>query len=401
MLSLSMIVKNEESCIADCLNSVKDFVDEMVIIDTGSKDSTVSICKAMGARVEYLPWPGDFAPARNFALSHAKGDWILVLDADEKLIPECIPSLKSLISTENNILINLLRYEYGSLMSPYSNVSRLFRRHPNAYWSRPYHSIIDDSLRKIMAEENKWKIVDCIEPALIHHGYKPELVNARLKANRLRIAMEQWLEEYPNDPYACAKLGALEISEGFNEKGILLLQKGLNNLNPKRANILEEYELCLHLGIALTDKNLNQAINFYKQAMSLSIGKRISLGARLNLAVLLIRTGELHEALSLTRSATEIAPEIPICWYNLGIIERKIGNLIASRNAYLKSIELNQSYSEAYQNLGIVNLLLGDIVTARSNLQTAINLLKKQDRQSDAKTLETKMRGIINFDDSL
>ena len=123
-----MIVRNEETCLGSCLASVKDFVDEMVLLDTGSSDSTISIAEAAGAIVEQIPWPGDFAPARNTALEFVKGDWVLVLDADEQLCAECIPQLKSLMALENVLLVNLLRFEKGSTMSPYSNVSRLFRR---------------------------------------------------------------------------------------------------------------------------------------------------------------------------------------------------------------------------------------------------------------------------------
>ena len=64
MLSLSMIVRDEAAQIEDCLRSVQGFVDEMVVVDTGSIDNTIALAQGMGARVEQIPWPGDFAPAR-------------------------------------------------------------------------------------------------------------------------------------------------------------------------------------------------------------------------------------------------------------------------------------------------------------------------------------------------
>ena len=63
MLSLSMIVRDEEARLGECLRSVQGFADEMVVVDTGSTDATVAIAEAAGARVEQIPWPGDFAPA--------------------------------------------------------------------------------------------------------------------------------------------------------------------------------------------------------------------------------------------------------------------------------------------------------------------------------------------------
>ena len=142
MLSLSMIVRDEEARLGECLRSVQGFADEMVVVDTGSTDATVAIAEAAGARVEQIPWPGDFAPARNQALEFLNGDWVLVLDADEQLRPEAIPALKALMAQPDVLVINLLRYEVGAAMAPYSSVSRLFRRHPSIRWSR--HVPLDD-----------------------------------------------------------------------------------------------------------------------------------------------------------------------------------------------------------------------------------------------------------------
>ena len=190
MLSLSMIVRNEEARLAGCLESVRGFVDEMVVVDTGSNDGTIAIAEAAGARVEQIPWPGDFAPARNTALEFLTGDWVLVLDADEELRSEAIPELKRLMNDPNVLMINLLRFEVGAAMAPYSSVSRLFRRHPRIRWSRPYHSMVDDSVQALITEEPQWTVAHCEEPALLHDGYRPELLQGSDKAQRLRDAME-------------------------------------------------------------------------------------------------------------------------------------------------------------------------------------------------------------------
>ena len=84
-LSLAMIVKNEAHVLGKCLDSAKDLVDELVVVDTGSTDKTVEVALSYGARVEQFAWTGSFAEARNKSLSLCKCDWILVLDADEIL----------------------------------------------------------------------------------------------------------------------------------------------------------------------------------------------------------------------------------------------------------------------------------------------------------------------------
>ncbi|MFZ2266016.1 MAG: glycosyltransferase family 2 protein [Azonexus sp.] len=80
-LSVVVITKNEAHCIADCLRSVA-FADQVIVVDSGSSDGTVEICRALGARVEITDWPG-FGPQKNRALEYAGGDWVLSLDADE------------------------------------------------------------------------------------------------------------------------------------------------------------------------------------------------------------------------------------------------------------------------------------------------------------------------------
>jgi glycosyltransferase involved in cell wall biosynthesis len=83
-----MIVKNEEAHLERCLDSVKDMVSEMIIVDTGSTDRTVEIAHAYGAKVYHFDWCDDFAAARNESLKHATGEWLLMMDADNWLEPE-------------------------------------------------------------------------------------------------------------------------------------------------------------------------------------------------------------------------------------------------------------------------------------------------------------------------
>lgn len=82
-IAATLIVRNEARCLARCLTSVAPFVDKMVVLDTGSTDDSVAIAKAAGAEVHHLPWPDDFAAARNHVLACADADWNLVIDADE------------------------------------------------------------------------------------------------------------------------------------------------------------------------------------------------------------------------------------------------------------------------------------------------------------------------------
>lgn len=98
-VSLAMIVRDEEANLPACLSSCAGLFDEMVIVDTGSTDSTKAISEAardkhgLPARVFDFPWCDDFTAARNESLRHATGDWIFWMDADDRIEPEQHPRI--------------------------------------------------------------------------------------------------------------------------------------------------------------------------------------------------------------------------------------------------------------------------------------------------------------------
>ena len=396
MLSLSMIVRDEAAQIEACLRSVQGFADELVVVDTGSTDNTVALAQALGARVEQIEWPGDFAPARNQALEFVSGDWVLVLDADEQLRPEAIAPLRALMAQPDVLVINLLRHERGAVQSPYSNVSRLFRRHPAIRWSRAYHSMVDDSVAELLQREPQWRIADCPEPALIHDGYRPELLAQGNKPQRLREAMEAELQERPGDPYACAKLGSLEVAEGNLERGVSLLRQGLEHC-PADAHP-ERYELLLHLALAEAGRNPAAAPSLYRQALELPLAPRLSLAARLNLAALLLQQGQPQEAEQLCQRATAAAPEIGLGWYNLGLIRRRLGDIGGALEAYREARRLTPEHAETHQNLAVALLLGGDIDGARSSFRQAITLLTQQGRSTEADHLRQQAGAMVKLE---
>jgi tetratricopeptide (TPR) repeat protein len=396
MLSLSMIVRNEAERLERCLLSVAGFVDEMVVVDTGSDDGTAAIAASCGASVHHLAWPGDFAPARNHALDLVTGDWVLVLDADEWLRPEARAPLRALMEQPQLLLINLLRQEVGAAQSPYSSVSRLFRRHPAIRWSRYYHAMVDDSVATLLELEPHWQVVACGEPALVHEGYRPELLAASGKAARLREAMEAELAARPGDPYACAKLGALEVSQGQRARGIALLEEGLARAGA--GSLAERYELLLHLAIARSPGEPAAAAALYRQALELPLEERLTLGARLNLGALLLRQGDLEEAAALTAAVTRLCPELPLAWINLGLIERQRGHLLAAITAYRQALTLAPQQADAQRNLAAALLLAGDIPGARDGFRRAIALLERQGQPQQARELAQRAGALVRLD---
>jgi tetratricopeptide (TPR) repeat protein len=396
MLSLSMIVRDGAAQLDRCLASVADVVDEMVVVDTGSRDESVAIARRWGAVVHHLPWPGDFAPARNRALDWVTGDWVLVLDADEWLLPAARQPLLELIQQPDALLITMLRREIGATQSPYSSVSRLFRRHPDIRWSRRYHAMVDDSVMDLLRRESRWRILHCSEPALGHDGYRPEALASGDKAARLRQAMESERRERPGDPYACAKLGALEVSEGNAARGIRLLEEGLAHCPPDAA--AERFELLLHLAIARSEDAPERATEHYREALELPLDPRVTLAAHLNLTALLLRGGDRDGALVHAGRGIGIAPDVALAWYNVGLVQRQRGELGEAISAYRRAIELDPDHAEAHQNLAVALLLGGDIRGSRQGFQTAIQLLDRQGRSEAAAALRQRAGTLVKLE---
>src|SRR3989338_5293163 len=101
-ISLCMIAKDEEKYLEQCLSSVKGLVDEIIIIDTGSKDKTKEIAKKFNAKIFDFKWVDDFSAARNESLKQAAKDWILVLDADEVIEEKDLGKIKNIVENQED-----------------------------------------------------------------------------------------------------------------------------------------------------------------------------------------------------------------------------------------------------------------------------------------------------------
>lgn len=375
-LSLCMIVKNEAATLPKCLSSVKNIVDEIVVLDTGSSDHTPEIATAYGAKVHHFKWNNNFSTARNEALKYVTGDWILVLDADETLTPEIVPQIRSTIQSKEYLLINLVRHEVGAEQSPYSLVSRLFRNHPEIRFTRPYHALVDDSVAAILTKEPHWQIGYLQGVAILHKGYQKSAIAENNKHAKAQAAMEQFIAANPYDPYVCSKLGALYVEAGKINQGIELLKRGVRT-SEENYEIL--YELHYHLGIAYSRlKNPQQASVHYQAAIKLPIYPILKLGAYNNLGNLLKAAGDLKNARKAYQTTLKIDPNFASGHYNLGMTLKALGLFTDAIACYQKAIKLNPSYAEAYQNLGVVQLKVGNHQASLTAFKNAIALHQQQ-----------------------
>jgi len=185
-LSLCVIARDEAAFLERCLASVAGVVDEVVVVDTGSTDNTAAVARDAGARVYSYSWIGDFSEARNFSLSKARGDWILVLDCDETLSPRDGDRLRALvdsgaaqayrITTRNytpatdRVGFQKCAGEYGEEEGDYpgwfpTTKVRLWRRNPKVRFAGAVHELVEPSLA-----DAGLAMGDC--PVPVHHyGY--------------------------------------------------------------------------------------------------------------------------------------------------------------------------------------------------------------------------------------
>jgi len=240
-VSLTMIVKNEEHNISACLSTVRDLVDEMVIVDTGSSDRTREIAESYGAKVSEFAWIDSFSAARNAALERATGDWAFWMDADDRLDKENAKKLARLLGS--------LGYDNGAYVmkcvcvadAPGGTVTavdhvRLFRTDPHHRWKYRVHEQILPALRQT-GTDVRWSDVT------VHHvGYVDAALRKRKLERDLRL-LELEKTEQPNDPFTLFNLGSVYNELGDSAAAIVALDASLAGSNPKDSIVRKLYAM--------------------------------------------------------------------------------------------------------------------------------------------------------------
>jgi len=188
LFSACLIVKDEEKALPDCLASLRGLVDEVVVYDTGSTDSTVALAHREGARVLEGYWDDDFSRARNASLDECRGEWILWIDADERFACPNKASLRNLLQGVTEDALAMEIYNLGEDTSADNvNIHRALRifRNARCRWVGTIHEQVD--LRPGVPGPLRARP---LEGAHIDHiGYRQEVVDERDKlARNLKLA---------------------------------------------------------------------------------------------------------------------------------------------------------------------------------------------------------------------
>jgi glycosyltransferase involved in cell wall biosynthesis len=218
-LSACMMVKNEEEMLPGCLESIKDHVDELVIVDTGSTDRTVEIANAFGARLFHHPWEHDFSKHRNQSISYARGRWIFIIDADEVLAPSTVRCLKDEIALADEKGIDSLVMKVENVMSQGNETvcNDSIRLFVNKDAIR-YDGIVHNNLTGF---SNPGASLSRI----IHYGYDKGRGIAEKKFERTATLLRKQIVENPASAaahmYLSSSYASLDMFEGSLKEGII------------------------------------------------------------------------------------------------------------------------------------------------------------------------------------
>ena len=203
-LSAAMIVRDEAARLGGCLRSLCGLADEVVVVDTGSTDGTPELAAGLGACVIAFPWRDDFAAARNEALAHARGRWILYVDADERVAPVQASERDALLA-DDSVVAYTVRFRPRTGFTRYREY-RVFRNDPRIRFRGVIHETMLPDLMTVAAADGLRIAASPI--AIDHFGYDGDQRRKRLRDIPLLHAR---LADDPGHGYSWQHLGhALE-----------------------------------------------------------------------------------------------------------------------------------------------------------------------------------------------
>ena len=190
-ISLCIICKDEENKISRCIKSVKEVVDEIVVIDTGSVDQTIEIAEKLGSKVSRKTWENDFSKPRNEALKKCQGDCVIFLDADEFFMEVSTKELRGLIekaeSLKKDLILSEMLDQGSKGIQAIFKTIRIFRHHESIRYEGRVHE-------KLYKDGGELKGIDFSQMLKIYHdGYAEEAVQAKGKIERnIRLLLEEY-----------------------------------------------------------------------------------------------------------------------------------------------------------------------------------------------------------------
>jgi glycosyltransferase involved in cell wall biosynthesis len=290
-ISLCMIVRDEEAVLGRCLESAKGVADEIVIVDTGSTDSSAQIGERYGAKVLAESWANDFSKARNAAIDAASGEWILVLDADEELPAESRKKIRDVTSGPTadgvELTVRSSMPETDILKFEDTKIIRLFRNRKDFRYIMPVHEQIRSSIEK------SGGVIIPSDILIFHHGYSQGFVQgkqSRWKRN-LEI-LNNAVSSSPGDPYLHYQLGVTLMSSGRTDDAYGEFKTVLDLDHEKMGGPVLERFYMKASQLALEKNRHDEAIRFARKSLDYNPRNSISMYV---VAISLLSSGKIAE----------------------------------------------------------------------------------------------------------
>lgn len=267
-LSVCLIVRDEADSLTGCLNSVSGIADEIIVCDTGSLDGTPELAARLGARVLKTHWQDDFAAARNVSIEAAQGDWIFVIDADERLTAESATSLRTFLAGDpqaGRVNVKVLNLADTGAVSTAFYAVRLFSNLPQLRYQRAFHEHLHDFGEPGLSVSYQPDIY------LTHSGYRSDVALTKGKRERNRRMLNKLRSREPDQPvwlfYSANYWDNVgEPARALNEYLELLAwgeRLGQSHADPNYARALIEVLGCCR-SLGLIDQGLTLALSLQK-----------------------------------------------------------------------------------------------------------------------------------------
>lgn len=235
-ISVCIITKNESEKLKKCLKQLMGYGFEIIVVDTGSTDDTVVMAKKYADKVCYFSWCNDFSAARNYALTQASNDIVMMIDSDEYLQEIDTGELENLLKQHPSMvgrIKRINRVSVGEQETEYiERINRIFSRQQYEY---------SGSIHEQVTAKNKEEYETYLAPVVIlHDGYEGTEEERRKKAERnLKLLLKE-LENHPYDTYFMYQIGKSYYMAEDYEKAIRYFEKALGyDLNPKLEYVID------------------------------------------------------------------------------------------------------------------------------------------------------------------
>jgi Tfp pilus assembly protein PilF len=408
-----MIARNEEEYIERCIRSARQAVEELILVDTGSEDETADRARRLGATVYHHAWNDDFSDARNVSLKHASGDWILVLDADEVLSPENIPTIRRLAGGQaDGYLFTYRSYSRESADIRWvandgarpeadgwdgwipGRVVRMFRRDPRIRFEGIVHETVESAIGRFGGTIQETDV-------LIHHFHETK-GREKLREKQLHYLRlcEKHLARYPGNAKIHFDMGliyrhilgdlpraithqkkALELNPSFEDARLELaisyhLRGESKSAAAEATTLLQHNPDCapalLLCGIMLEHRGKpGRALDCYERGIALNPNL---IDARINLGALLCRRGDFARARTEWQRARELNPSNTRVLLNLGALALRDGNHDSARRFFREALDYTPDNALLWNNMGALHASQGRDQDALAAFEKALEL---------------------------